>query len=43
MFVDSYYNFVLESGHSMIVNNIPCISLGHGFQDPVAKHAYFGS
>lgn len=43
MYVDCYYNFVMDSDHSMIVNDIPCISLGHGFQDEVAKHGYFGT
>lgn len=38
MYIDAYYNFVLQDGHSMIVNNIPCITLGHGFQENVAKH-----
>jgi hypothetical protein len=30
MYVEAYYNFVVEFGHSLVVNNIPCITLGHG-------------
>ena len=26
---DYLYNFVLESGHILIINNIPCCTLGH--------------
>lgn len=26
---ENYYNFVLEKGNSMLVNNIPCITFGH--------------
>ena len=29
-FIDKYYNFVLESGHTLKVNGIDCITLGHG-------------
>lgn len=27
----------------MCVNGINCITLAHGLQDEVAKHAYFGT
>ena len=42
-YVSAYYNFVMEDGHSMVVNSIPCLGLGHGFQDEVSKHSYFGT
>lgn len=40
---ENYYNFVLEKGNSMLVNNIPCITFGHEIQEEVAKHEYFGT
>lgn len=39
-----YYNFVLESGHIAIINNVDVCTLGHGFQDnDVIRHPYFGT
>lgn len=35
IFIDKYYNFVLENGHVMIVNDTECVTLGHGFKGPV--------
>jgi hypothetical protein len=43
IFVDCYYNFVLEAGHSMLVNSVPCITLGHGLKGPVVEHEYLGT
>lgn len=37
------YNFVLESEHVMIINNVECVTLGHNFKGDVIEHAYFGS
>jgi len=37
------YNFVLSSEHVMIINDIECVTLGHGISGPVIGHAYFGS
>jgi len=37
------YSFLLESEHVMIINNIPCVTLGHGFSGPVVEHSYFGT
>jgi hypothetical protein len=42
-YVDQYYNFVLEEGHSMLVNDIYCITLGHGMKGPVLEHEYLGT
>jgi hypothetical protein len=33
LFVDRYYNFVLEEDHSMMVDGVYCITLGHGMKD----------
>eukprot|EP01103_Thecamoeba_quadrilineata_P010244 TRINITY_DN2151_c0_g1_i1.p1 TRINITY_DN2151_c0_g1~~TRINITY_DN2151_c0_g1_i1.p1 ORF type:complete len:826 (-),score=135.05 TRINITY_DN2151_c0_g1_i1:58-2535(-) len=37
------YDFVLDDGHSIDVNGVECITLGHNFKDGVAAHEYFGS
>jgi len=37
------YNLVLTKNHIIVVNNIECVTLGHGFQEPVVSHPYFGS
>lgn len=41
--VDRYYNFVLKEGHSLIVNEMPCITLGHGMKGEVVEHEYLGT
>jgi hypothetical protein len=41
--IDKYYNFVLESGHTMNVNGIECVTLGHGFKGKVVEHDYLGT
>lgn len=44
MFVNCYFNFVLEGGHSLIVDGMECISLGHGLTDnAVVSHDYLGT
>ena len=52
---DAVYSFVLQKGsdddhdgckraQSMLINEIPCITLGHGIQDDiVASHEFYGS
>lgn len=40
---DAVYNFVLEDHHIMKINGIECVTLGHGFDNEVAKHDYFGT
>ena len=37
------YNFVLNKGHVVDVEGYECITLAHGFDEPVAKHDYFGT
>lgn len=39
----SVYNFVLDKLHIMTINNVECVTLGHGFQEPVVKHPFFGT
>lgn len=43
IFVDRYYNFVLEQGHSMLINEVYCITLGHEMEGPVIGHEYLGT
>merc|ERR1711916_169617 len=38
-----YFNFVLEKGHIMIINGIECCTLGHGFDEEIVKHSYWGT
>ena len=38
------YNVVLDSHHEMIMDDVTCITLGHGRNDdPVLQHTYFGT
>lgn len=40
---DAVFNFALDQGHTMLVNNVECVTLGHGFQDDIVRHGYYGS
>jgi hypothetical protein len=41
---DAVYNFVLRSGHVMVIEGVACVTLGHGIlDDEVVSHAYFGT
>ena len=37
------YNLVLEDYHVVVVNGMPCITLGHGYTDGILAHPYFGT
>jgi len=42
-FMDYVYDFVLDSGHCIEINNTNVITLAHGFDfNDVVKHEYFG-
>jgi hypothetical protein len=41
--LDAYYNFVLDSQHTAIIDGITVCTLGHGFEGPVISHPYFGT
>jgi uncharacterized protein YegL len=44
IYVEAYYNVVLESGHILELNGYPVVTLGHGFtENEVIKHPYFGT
>lgn len=38
----SVYSYLLEGEHTIIINNIVCITLGHNSEHAVLKHEYFG-
>ena len=40
---EAVYNFALNQGHTVLVNDIECVTLGHGFKEDVVRHAYYGS
>jgi len=40
---EAVYTFVLEEGHSVVIEGIECVTLGHGLRDDVVRHDYFGS
>lgn len=37
------YNLVLEAGHVVEVDGVACVTLGHGFQEDVVRHPFFGT
>jgi hypothetical protein len=43
IFCDAVYNFALDQGHTILVNDVECVTLGHGFKEDVVRHAYYGS
>jgi hypothetical protein len=40
---EEVYNFALDQGHTVFVNDVECVTLGHGFKDDVVRHAYYGT
>lgn len=41
---DYMYNFVLDKNHIVNINNVSCVTLGHGFTDnAIITHDYFGT
>ena len=41
--LDAYYNFVLESTHTAIIDSMRVCTLGHGFEGDVIGHPFFGT
>lgn len=41
--MEHFYDFVLDKHHVVDINNMEVITLGHGFQEPVAKHEFYGT
>ena len=42
-YIDYWYNLVLKNGHSVRINDIEAITLGHNQKDKIAFHPYFGT
>ncbi|CAF2321511.1 unnamed protein product [Rotaria sp. Silwood2] len=40
---EAKYNFVLDKDHTVLVNDVECVTLGHGFKEDVVRHSYYGS
>ncbi|CAM4905461.1 unnamed protein product [Rotaria socialis] len=40
---EAVYSFALEQGHTVWINDIECITLGHGFKEDIARHVYYGT
>uniref|UniRef100_A0A6B2KYL0 VWFA domain-containing protein n=1 Tax=Arcella intermedia TaxID=1963864 RepID=A0A6B2KYL0_9EUKA len=40
---EEVFTFVLEGGHTAMVNGVECVTLGHGFVGDVVGHHYFGT
>jgi len=40
---DYVYNFVLDSNHIVIINNIQCCTLAHNFKGDIIEHDFFGT
>ncbi|CAF1172373.1 unnamed protein product [Rotaria magnacalcarata] len=40
---EEVYNFALDQGHTVVVNDIECVTLGHGFKEDVVRHNYYGT
>jgi hypothetical protein len=40
---EEVYNFALDQGHTILVNDVECVTLGHGFKEDAVRHAYYGT
>lgn len=40
---ESMITLVLETDHILIVDDIPCISLGHNYKDSILNHSFYGT
>ena len=41
--MSTVYNLVLPKGHVVNVDGYECVTLGHGFTEPVVAHPFFGT
>jgi len=40
---ESVYSFALTEGHTIWINDVECVTLGHGFKEDIVRHVYYGS
>jgi hypothetical protein len=40
---ESVYSFALDREHTIWVNDVECVTLGHAFKDDIVRHVYYGS
>ena len=40
---NSIFNLILPCGHIPVISNTPCITLGHGYNEGILRHPYFGT
>ena len=40
---EAVYSLVLDVGHIVYINNIKCVTLGHGFKGDIVEHDYYGT
>lgn len=40
---EEVYSFALDQGHTVLVNDIECATLGHEFKEDIVRHGYYGS
>jgi len=40
---DAVYSFALDKGHTIWINDIECITLGHDFKEDIVRHSYYGN
>ncbi|CAF3370225.1 unnamed protein product [Rotaria socialis] len=43
IYCETVYNFVLDRGHTVLVNDTECVTLGHHFKEDIVRHPYYGS
>ena len=41
-YITEVYNFVLATGHILIVDDYECVTYGHNLESEIVKHEYFG-
>jgi hypothetical protein len=40
---EAVYSFALDQGHTIWINDIECVTLGHGFKEDIVRHDYYGT